>query len=110
MMSDGVPELCPFFGKCDGLLLIDEKAGTETIYPNISRSAGPFCELILDLAPERLICGFIGETEFRRLHAAGVDVRVGSCAAPIAVLIDCFCDLPPPGPAPVKEARAGVAG
>lgn len=56
--------------------------------------AKPLCELILELRPQRLICGFIDEREKERLCAAGVDIRLGSCAYSVDELVTSFASLP----------------
>jgi predicted Fe-Mo cluster-binding NifX family protein len=88
------PMLCPFFGKCDGLLLIDADSGRKKFLPNEHRTAVSFCQLVVKASPDRLICGFIGEPEKRNLQAAGIDVRLGSLTYSVDELVACFCDLP----------------
>ncbi len=91
----GRPVLCPFFAKCDGVLLID-KAGKSTEFLEHNRSdAKSLCDLILTLRPRKLICGFIGEAEKGRLRRAGIDVRLGSCSYSIDELIAEVHNLPP---------------
>ncbi|MEW5704186.1 MAG: hypothetical protein AB1781_06315 [Pseudomonadota bacterium] len=86
--------LCPFFGKCGGILLIDLLAGTKEFYRSPSRSSESMLQLILGLKPEGLICGFITDTERRHLQEAGIDVRIGSCSRPADKLADSFHTLP----------------
>ena len=85
--------LCPFFENCDGVL-IDAADGSQA-FQSCSRSRSmSVCELLLGLKPSRLICGFIGETEKKRLRAAGIDVRLGSCTCSVDELIRSFATLP----------------
>ena len=86
--------LCPFFGKCDGLLIVDTASGAREFVANGERTPQSLCEIILKARPDRLICGFIHEEEKQRLLAAGIDVRVGSCCDCVQDLVACFCDLP----------------
>ncbi len=87
--------LCPFFGKCDGVLFIDSAAKYREFRPNATRTAVALCDMLLAHRPRRLICGFVGWSEKARLRAAGIDVRLGSCLSPIDHLQSCFEDLPP---------------
>ena len=88
------PVLCPFFSKCDGVLLIDQ-AGKPTGFHHCDRSdAKSLCDLILALNPDALVCGFIAEAEKLRLELAGIDVRLGSCSCSIDELFAGFRDLP----------------
>jgi len=89
-----VSALSPFFGKCGGILLIDRYAGTRSFHGNPSRSSEAVCELVLALKPEGVICGFIAAVARDRLQAAGIDVRIGSCACPIDKLTGIFHTLP----------------
>jgi predicted Fe-Mo cluster-binding NifX family protein len=94
MGSDGATTLCPFFGKCDGILLVDRGDGSHAFVPNDQRTAEALCDLIHKSGADHLVCGFIGEAEKRKLSAAGIDVRLGSCACSIDELTDGFYDLP----------------
>jgi hypothetical protein len=88
------PVFCPFFGKCDGVLLID-RTGKSTEFHHHDRSdAKSLCDLILGLKPGALVCGFIAETEKQRLRGAGIDVRLGSCSSSIDELLAGFHSLP----------------
>lgn len=92
--AGSTPLLCPFFGKCDGVLLINSADGSEEFHPRDRSGAKLLCELILELKPKQLICGFIGEPEKQKLHAAGIDVRLGSCSCPVDELVASFSNLP----------------
>ena len=73
------PVLSPFFGNCDGILLFDADTATTAFLRNPSRKPESVCDSILAAKPDRLVCGFIAKPEKRKLQAAGVDVRLGSC-------------------------------
>lgn len=92
--AGSVPALCPLFGKCEGILMIDSRTNARQFHPNPDRTATSLCTLILQEAPERLICGFIPSFERDRLRKQGIEVRVGSCSCPIDELIACYSDLP----------------
>ncbi len=85
--------LCPFFGWCDGVLVLDTEGGASEFYANPARTAGAICKLIVAARPDRLICGFIGEAEKRILRAAGIDVRLGSCACAVEEFVAAFDEL-----------------
>jgi len=88
------PILCPFFQKCDGVLLIDG-AGNSTEFHQRDRSGvKPLCDLIVELKPGALVCSFVGETEKQKLRNAGIDVRLGSCSCSIEELLAGFHNLP----------------
>lgn len=87
-------QLCPFFGKCDGLLLIGPAGASTEFKANVGRNAEFLAELIVASHVERLICGFIPQAERSKLHAAGIDVRLGSCVCGIDELFVEFSDLP----------------
>lgn len=93
MRSGAGYALCPFFGKCDGLLILDE-GGLCEFRPNEHRTPERLCTLIIEAAPERLICGYVGAPERARLRAAGIDIRLGSCPCPVDALVAGYCDLP----------------
>ena len=89
------PVLCPFFRKCDGVLLVDRSGRQTQLHkPDISGDES-VCDLVLRLKPDGLICGFVGDAEKERLNAAGIDVRLGSCSCPIDELYAEFDNLPP---------------
>lgn len=90
--SSARPTLCPFFGKCNGLLVIGADGGTREFHPYDRNDS--LCDLILAVKPHRLVCGFITPAEKIRLTEADIDVRLGSCAASIEDLVSGFCDLP----------------
>lgn len=86
--------LCPFFDKCDGVLLIEREGNSAKFHDRDHSGAKSLCDLILELKPGGLVCGFIGEAEKQRLCDAGVDVRLGSCSCSIDELFVGFYDLP----------------
>lgn len=86
--------LCPFFAKCDGLLLIDPLSPVREFRPNRERTSESICALILSSGATKLVCGFIGGAERERLAASGIDIRVGSCARSVASLVREFNALP----------------
>ncbi|MAC58387.1 MAG: hypothetical protein CMH85_08935 [Novosphingobium sp.] len=86
--------LCPFFGKCDGLLTVSTGTIAVRFIPNPLRSAERLSDLIIDAGVSRVICGFVPASEQQRLEAAGVDVRLGSCTCGVDQLIVDFADLP----------------
>ena len=103
MDSTSGPALCPFFNKCDGVvvlnkhdgvLVLEARYGSREFHPNIDKTSEATCDLILALLPDWVVCGFIGTVEKRRLRAAGIDVRLGSCACAIEELAAGCCDLP----------------
>lgn len=94
MDGGSMPMLCPFFGKCDGLLLIDADSGRKKFLWNEERTAQYLCQLIVEARPDRLICGFIGAPERQMLQATGIDIRLGSLTSSVENLVACSCDLP----------------
>lgn len=88
------PAPCPFFGKCDGIVVIDTESGAREFHQNPPRTPATLCDLILASRVEGLVCGFIAAPEVARLRAAGIDVRVGSGSCSVDELAQCFCDLP----------------
>jgi predicted Fe-Mo cluster-binding NifX family protein len=93
MKSETSHALCPFFGKCDGIWIVDADSGATEFHANPQRTPAALCDLILSARPARLICGFIGDAEKRRLRAAGIDVRLGSCVSTVEDLVASFQDL-----------------
>jgi len=85
--------LCPVFAKCDGVLLI-EPDGSRGYYPNTEGTARSLSELVLNTRSGRLLCGFIATGEKKVLRAAGIDIRVGSCACAVDELVASFSTLP----------------
>ena len=85
--------LCPVFAKCDGVLLV-EPDGSRTYHPNTEGTARSLTDLVLNTRSERLLCGFIATAEKEVLQAAGIDIRVGSCACAVDELVASFSTLP----------------
>ncbi|MBI1213490.1 MAG: hypothetical protein GC190_18675 [Alphaproteobacteria bacterium] len=85
---------CPFYGRCDGLLVMDAQGGVVSFASNAPHNVGYLSSLILQTGVKRLICGFIPDDELLRLRAAGVDVRLCSCACGVDELIVDFAQLP----------------
>jgi predicted Fe-Mo cluster-binding NifX family protein len=94
MRSDGETVLCPFFGKCDGLLIVDPDDGSREFHANTEYTAETMCDVILKTGVHRLVLGFIARPAARKLRAAGVDIRLGSCACAVEDLAICFDALP----------------
>jgi hypothetical protein len=95
VMKDGTSYLmCPFFGKCDGALIIDVPKARVVFAANSERTAEALCSAIIAAGASRLICGFVPDAERDKLRAAGVDVRLGSCACVVEALVMDFDTLP----------------
>lgn len=94
MRNGDAYELCPFFGKCDGLLVVAPVGAPVEFVANQTRNAKELADLVLGAKAVRLICGFVPEGERRRLCEAGVDIRLGSCACGVDELIIEFANLP----------------
>ena len=95
VMNPGTgPIPCPFFAKCEGIMVLDTDTGVRGFHRNPPRTPQSMCDLILATGAGGLVCGFIGDSENRRLRAAGVDVRLSSGRRSIEGLVACFCDLP----------------
>ncbi len=86
--------LCPFFVKCDGVLLINSADGSREFHPRDRSGAKSISDLLLELKARQLVCGFIDEPAKKKLRAAGVDVRLGSCSYPVDELVASFSKLP----------------
>lgn len=93
MNSGQGPTLCPLFAQCDGVLLI-EPNGLTSFHPNTKRTARSLSEIVRAIGANRLLCSFIGKAEKQTLRAAGIDIRVGSCACAIGELVASFSTLP----------------
>ena len=85
--------LCPFFAKCGGVLVIDAAIELREFHRHDRATATSLCDLVLQLSPQRLVCGFIANPEKLRLRAAGIDVRLGSCACSVDELVAGFGNL-----------------
>lgn len=95
VMKDGTSYLmCPFFGKCDGVLIIDVPKARVGFVANAGQTAEALCGTIIAAGASRLICGFVPDAENKKLQAAGVDVRLGSCACEVEDLVTEFDKLP----------------
>lgn len=94
MDSGSEPVPCPFFGKCDGVVVLDAGTGVREFHRNPPRTPQSLCDLLLATGVDGLICGFISDPEIWRLSAAGIDVRLGSGRYSVEELVACFCDLP----------------
>ncbi len=94
MNSGYEPLLCPFFNKCDGVLLHSASDGSTDFHPRDRSGAKSMCDLLLELKPDRIICGFVGGPEMQRLRGAGIDIRLGSCNCAIDELVASFPTLP----------------
>ena len=46
MRANGEVALCPFFGKCDGLLVIGPNGESRKFHANTQRTAEAMCDLI----------------------------------------------------------------
>jgi hypothetical protein len=74
-------------------MVFDSAGGATFFYPNRERTADAMCSLLLEIGPHRLVCGFIAAPEQNRLRAAGIEVRLGSCACSVEDLVTGFRDL-----------------
>jgi len=91
VMKDGTAyAMCPFFGKCDGILVVDPVTTKASFTGNPERTVAAMSEIIIQSGANRLICGFVPAAECKRLRAAGVDVRLGSCSCEVDELITEF--------------------
>lgn len=94
MSVNGETLLCPFFGKCDGLMVIDPASGRREVHVNTGRTPEAMYDLILKVGVHRLVLGFIAGPAARKLQTAGVDIRLGSCMCAVEDLAVRFEDLP----------------
>jgi predicted Fe-Mo cluster-binding NifX family protein len=94
MRSNMDVALCPFFGKCDGVLVFDPHKKSQEFHVNEQRTATAMCDLILKIGVDRVVSGFIGGTAVQKLRAAGIDVRLGSCSCAVEDLAAGFDGLP----------------
>jgi predicted Fe-Mo cluster-binding NifX family protein len=83
----------PFFGKCDGVLIVDLIRDSTKFLLNEHQTADALCDLIVKSGISRLVCGFISETDKNRLRSAEIDVRLGSCACSVNDLVANFDEL-----------------
>ena len=87
--------LCPFFGKCDGLLIVESASAPVAFIPNTVREASALSRLIIESKIKRLICGFVPQAECQQaLLQAGIDVRLASGGYAIPDLVFDFANLP----------------
>lgn len=97
--------LSPFFGKAQGLVILDPALPERTYLPNAGWSADWVCVTLLASGVRQLICSYIDRRSMRRLGRANIDVRLAPCSRPAVSLVDQFQHLPaaadglPPGPA-----------
>lgn len=94
MNTDGEPTLCPFFGKCDGLVVVEPGSFRREFSANTERTAKDMCALIVESGARRLVLGFVPDAIAKKLRDVGVDIRLGSCACGIDELAMRFEDLP----------------
>ncbi len=92
--SRGEKMLCPFYAKCDGLLVINRRTLTHDYQANTERTNLSISNLILASGATHVICGFIAPSEKGRLLSFGIDVRIGSCLQSPENLVAGFNDLP----------------
>jgi hypothetical protein len=88
------PMLSPFFAKCDGMLILDADARFILFRANTERTSRSACEMVLGSGTKKLVCGFVAPPERELLVAEGIDVRIGSCACPVDLLVQGFEALP----------------
>ena len=94
MLVDGEMTLCPFFAKCDGVVIVDPDGEQSPFLARTQRTTEAMCDLILRSGVRRLILGFVPGPTARRLRAAGIDIRLGSCACSVEELAACLEHLP----------------
>lgn len=88
------PILSPFFGKSDGLLLVEPESGKRRFESNSERTSDSLCALAIAQNVSRLICPFIGPAHKARLADTGMDIRLGSGALCVDELVAQFSTLP----------------
>jgi len=93
MRAEG-PILCPFFARCDGVVVFSADGAIETFPAGSASGERSICDVITESGIERLVCGFIADPYHALLRARGVDVRLGSCREAIAALAARFDTLP----------------
>ena len=86
MNAGSVPVLSPFFDKCEGVLVLDPAHPSTEFHPRDRTGKQSTCDLLVQLRPDYIICGYVGEAEKRRFNGCGIDVRLGSCTRPIGEL------------------------
>lgn len=86
--------LCPFFGKCDGILVVEPSKASAEFMPNTNGNPESLSNLIIESRAKRLICGYLPNAERKRLCTSGIDVRLGSCACEVDELVMEFDNLP----------------
>lgn len=82
--------LSPFFGKAQGLVILDPTVPERAFLPNVGWSADWVCEALFASGVRRLICSYIDDRSMRRLDRAGIDVRLAPCSQPAKSLVDQF--------------------
>jgi predicted Fe-Mo cluster-binding NifX family protein len=85
--------LSPFFGKAQGLVILDPALPERTYLPNAGWSADWVCVTLLAHGVRHLICAYIDGRSMRRLERAGIDVRLAPCSRPAESLVDQFQSL-----------------
>lgn len=94
MNVGSVPVLSPFFDKCEGVLLLDAVDRSTEFHLRDPTDEKSTCDILVELKPDYVICGYVGEAEKRRLKACGIDVRLGSCTCPVDELAKGVRTLP----------------
>lgn len=82
--------LSPFFGKAQGLVILDPALPERTYLPNEGWNADWVCVTLLANGVRQLICSYIDGRSMRRLDWAGIDVRLAPCSRPAVSLVDQF--------------------
>lgn len=86
--------LSPFFALARCIGVTDFRGKRYHIFESSKTGAADVTLQILDYGPRVLIAGFVPETAYEQLTAAGIDVRVGQCSVPAATLAPRFRQLP----------------